>query len=73
MKNQGSSAVQTDQSKESVFHRPSGPDQDIGTLPSLEEQVRKSLDLLVKWVMKNAVSTVALAWPEAHQRSSSPC
>jgi hypothetical protein len=36
-----------------VFHRPSEPNQDFETLLFPGEDPRKSLDVPVKWVMKN--------------------
>jgi hypothetical protein len=37
------------------------------------EKPRKSLDVPVKWVMKNTHSAAALVWLAAFERFSSPC
>jgi hypothetical protein len=73
MKNVGRSGIEGRHSKESVFHRPSEPDEDVEALRFLGDGFRKSSEVLVKWVMKNATSAAALAGLVATQRSSSPC
>jgi hypothetical protein len=72
MKNVGSLSAKRGRQPKGVFHRPSELHQDVETLLFLGEKLRESSDVLVKRVMKNAISAAALAWPEAHQRFSSP-
>jgi hypothetical protein len=71
MKNVGSPSAKRGRRHQGVFHRPSEPDQDVEGLLMLRDKPRKSSEVLVKWVMKNAISVAAPVWPEAHQRFSS--
>jgi hypothetical protein len=73
MKNVGSPSAKRGRWHQGVFHRPSEPDQDFETLLLLGEKPRKSLDVPVKWVMKNTNPAAALAWLAASERFSSPC
>jgi hypothetical protein len=59
--------------QQGVFHRPSELNQDFEALLFLGEIPLKSLDVAVKWVMKNTNPAAALAWLAASERLSSPC
>jgi hypothetical protein len=73
MKNVGSPSAKRGDRYQGVFHRPSELNQDFETLFFGREKPRKSLDVPVKWVMKNTNPAAALAWLEASERFSSPC
>jgi hypothetical protein len=72
MKNVGSPSAKRGRRHQGVFHRPSEPDKVVESLLMLRDKPRKSSEVLVKWMMKNAIAAAALVWPEAHQRFSSP-
>jgi hypothetical protein len=72
MKNVGSPSAKRERRHQGVFHRPSELNQDVENSSFLAEKPRKSLDVPVKWVMKNAIRATALAWLIASQRFASP-
>jgi hypothetical protein len=65
MKNMGSPSAKRRRGHQGVVHRPSELNPDVKT--------RKSLDVPVKWVMKNTNPAAALARPAVSERFSSPC
>jgi hypothetical protein len=72
MKNVGSPSAKRGRWHQGIFHRPSELNQDCETL-LFGGKPRKSLDVPVKWVMKNTNPAAALAWLAAPERFSSPC
>lgn len=60
-------------SKQSVFHRPSGPDLGFGNSRFSAKYSRESLRELLKWVMKKADLAPALLGTKCSQPFSSPC
>jgi hypothetical protein len=73
MKNVGSPSAKRGRQHQGVFHRPSELNQDFETLLFPGENPRKSLDVPVKWVLKDTNPAAALAWLAASERFSSPC
>jgi hypothetical protein len=73
MKNVGSPSAKRGHRHQGVFHHRSELNQDFETLLFWREEPRKSLDVPVKWVMKNTNPAAALAWLAPSKHSSSPC
>jgi hypothetical protein len=72
MKNVRSPSAKRRRRHQGVFHRPAELNQDSEALLFFGEKRRKSLDVPVKWVMKNTNPAAALAWLAASDRFSSP-